>query len=122
MVLKITALAKKKVCVCVCVYKSKGFLTSMRKSPVLSPALHATPSRSTDSRYCRAGKAGVGVNSSMGVSANKKEHLITVFVCECYSSKHACMRVCFRPLAPRSTKPNPSLSLFCNVALFSSIT
>lgn len=44
-------------------------LTSMRKSPVLSPACHATPPSSTDSRYCRAGKAGVGVNSSMGVSA-----------------------------------------------------
>lgn len=44
-------------------------LTSMRKSPVRSPALQATPSTSTDSRYCSAGKAGVGVNSSMGVSA-----------------------------------------------------
>lgn len=43
--------------------------TSIRKSPVLSPACHATPPSSTDSRYCRAGKAGVGVNSSMGVSA-----------------------------------------------------
>lgn len=41
----------------------------MRKSPVRSPALQATPSTSTDSRYCSAGKAGVGVNSSMGVSA-----------------------------------------------------
>ena len=34
-----------------------------------SPALQATPSTSTDSRYWSAGKAGVGVNSSMGVSA-----------------------------------------------------
>ena len=41
----------------------------MRKSPVRSPACHATPPSSTDSRYCSAGKAGVGVNSSMGVSA-----------------------------------------------------
>lgn len=41
----------------------------MRKSPVRSPALQATPSTSTDSRYWSAGKAGVGVNSSMGVSA-----------------------------------------------------
>lgn len=41
----------------------------MRKSPVLRPALQATPSTSTDSRYCSAGKAGVGVNSSIGVSA-----------------------------------------------------
>lgn len=45
--------------------------TSIRKSPVRSPACHATPPSSTDSRYCRAGKAGVGVNSSMGVSAGK---------------------------------------------------
>lgn len=45
--------------------------TSIRKSPVLSPACQATPPSSTDSRYCRAGKAGVGVNSSMGVSAGK---------------------------------------------------
>lgn len=44
-------------------------ITSMRKSPVLKPALQATPSTSTDSRYWRAGNAGVGVNSSMGVSA-----------------------------------------------------
>lgn len=44
-------------------------LTSMRKSPLRSPARQATPPSSTDSRYCRAGKAGVGVNSSMGVSA-----------------------------------------------------
>lgn len=44
-------------------------LTSSRKSPVRSPALQATPSTSTDSRYCSAGKAGVGVNSSIGVSA-----------------------------------------------------
>lgn len=43
--------------------------TSIRKSPILSPALQATPPSSTDSRYCRAGKAGVGVNSSMGVWA-----------------------------------------------------
>lgn len=48
---------------------SRDGLTSMRKSPVRSPALQATPSTSTDSRYCSAGKAGVGVNSSMGVSA-----------------------------------------------------
>lgn len=41
--------------------------TSIRKSPILRPALQATPPSSTDSRYCRAGKAGVGVNSSMGV-------------------------------------------------------
>lgn len=44
-------------------------LTSMRKSPIRSPARHATPPSSTDSRYCSAGKAGVGVNSSMGVCA-----------------------------------------------------
>ncbi|KAG7276737.1 hypothetical protein CRUP_030354, partial [Coryphaenoides rupestris] len=44
-------------------------VTSMRKSPVLRPALQATPSTSTDSRYCSAGNAGVGVNSSIGVSA-----------------------------------------------------
>lgn len=49
-------------------------LTSMRKSPVLSPACHATPPSSTDSRYCSAGKAGVGVNSSMGVSAAWGDH------------------------------------------------
>lgn len=46
-------------------------LTSIRKSPVRSPALQATPSTSTDSRYWSAGKAGVGVNSSIGVSATK---------------------------------------------------
>lgn len=46
----------------------------MRKSPVRSPALQATPPWSTDSRYCRAGNAGVGANSSMGVSAlNRKK-------------------------------------------------
>lgn len=45
--------------------------TSIKKSPVLSPACHATPPSSTDSKYCRAGNAGVGVNSSMGVSAGK---------------------------------------------------
>lgn len=44
-------------------------VTSMRKSPILRPALHATPPSSTDSRYCSAGNAGVGVNSSMGVWA-----------------------------------------------------
>lgn len=44
-------------------------LTSMRKSPMRSPARQATPPSSTDSRYCSAGKAGVGVNSSMGVCA-----------------------------------------------------
>lgn len=44
-------------------------LTSIRKSPIRSPARHATPPSSTDSRYCSAGKAGVGVNSSMGVCA-----------------------------------------------------
>lgn len=43
--------------------------TSIRKSPILRPALQATPPSSTDSRYCRAGKAGVGVNSSIGVWA-----------------------------------------------------
>lgn len=42
-------------------------LTSMRKSPILRPALQATPPSSTDSRYCSAGNAGVGVNSSIGV-------------------------------------------------------
>ena len=45
--------------------------TSIKKSPVLSPACQATPPSSTDSRYCKAGNAGVGVNSSMGVSAGK---------------------------------------------------
>ncbi len=50
----------------------KELPTSMRKSPVLSPACHATPPSSTDSRYCNAGKAGVGVNSSMGVSATQQ--------------------------------------------------
>lgn len=49
-----------------------SLITSMRKSPVLRPALQATPSTSTDSRYWRAGNAGVGVNSSIGVSAEKK--------------------------------------------------
>lgn len=49
--------------------RGRPSLTSMRKSPVRSPALQATPSTSTDSRYWSAGKAGVGVNSSMGVSA-----------------------------------------------------
>lgn len=48
--------------------------TSIKKSPVLSPACHATPPSSTDSRYCRAGNAGVGVNSSMGVSAGKTRY------------------------------------------------
>lgn len=47
--------------------------TSIRKSPILSPALQATPPSSTDSRYCRAGKAGVGVNSSMGVWATDED-------------------------------------------------
>lgn len=56
-----------------CSYNRKrAALTSMRKSPVLSPACHATPPSSTDSRYCSAGKAGVGVNSSMGVSAARR--------------------------------------------------
>ncbi|TNN50442.1 hypothetical protein EYF80_039368 [Liparis tanakae] len=32
----------------------------MRKSPILRPALQATPPSSTDSRYCSAGNAGVG--------------------------------------------------------------
>lgn len=41
----------------------------MRKSPILRPALQATPPSSTDSKYCSAGNAGVGVNSSMGVWA-----------------------------------------------------
>jgi len=53
----------------VSLWKRNRFLTSMRKSPVLRPAFHATPPSSTDSRYCKAGNAGVGVNSSMGVSA-----------------------------------------------------
>lgn len=62
---------------CTCRYNKNRFgngaaLTSIRKSPVLSPACHATPPSSTDSKYCRAGKAGVGVNSSMGVSATQK--------------------------------------------------
>ena len=52
--------------------ENEAALTSIRKSPVLSPACHATPPSSTDSRYCRAGKAGVGVNSSMGVSAARR--------------------------------------------------
>ena len=47
--------------------------TSMRKSPILRPALQATPPSSTDSRYCSAGKAGVGVNSSIGVWAKGRE-------------------------------------------------
>lgn len=46
-----------------------GSPTSIKKSPVLRPACHATPPSSTDSKYCKAGKAGVGVNSSIGVSA-----------------------------------------------------
>lgn len=49
-----------------------ALVTSMRKSPVLRPALQATPSTSTDSRYWRAGNAGVGVNSSIGVSAMER--------------------------------------------------
>jgi hypothetical protein len=54
--------------------ESRGeMVTSMRKSPVLSPALQATPSTSTDSRYWRAGNAGVGVNSSIGVSAGNTQ-------------------------------------------------
>lgn len=53
----------------VSLWKPNRVLTSMRKSPVLKPAFHATPPSSTDSRYCKAGNAGVGVNSSMGVSA-----------------------------------------------------
>lgn len=48
-----------------------GSPTSIKKSPVLRPACHATPPSSTDSKYCKAGKAGVGVNSSIGVSALK---------------------------------------------------
>lgn len=44
-------------------------LTSIRKSPIRRPDRHATPPSSTDSRYCRAGKAGVGLNSSTGVWA-----------------------------------------------------
>lgn len=48
-----------------------GSPTSIKKSPVLRPACHATPPSSTDSKYCKAGKAGVGVNSSIGVSASK---------------------------------------------------
>lgn len=50
--------------------------TSIRKSPVLSPACQATPPSSTDSRYCSAGNAGVGVNSSMGVSAGRQGRLV----------------------------------------------
>ena len=50
----------------VCVFRVR---TLMRKSPVLRPAIHATPPSSTDSRYCSAGNAGVGLNSSIGVSA-----------------------------------------------------
>lgn len=49
--------------------KTHLVFTSMRKSPILRPALQATPPSSTDSRYCSAGNAGVGVNSSMGVWA-----------------------------------------------------
>lgn len=60
---------KKKKTTTVSLWKPNQFLTSMRKSPVLKPAFHATPPSSTDSRYCKAGNAGVGVNSSMGVSA-----------------------------------------------------
>lgn len=59
----------KKTKTTVSLWKPNRFLTSMRKSPVLRPAFHATPPSSTDSRYCKAGNAGVGVNSSMGVSA-----------------------------------------------------
>lgn len=56
---------------CLCpTFTTLMLLTSIRKSPVLSPAFHATPSTSTDSRYCKAGNAGVGVNSSIGVSAS----------------------------------------------------
>lgn len=58
---------------CLLEYIMKSASTSMRKSPVRSPALHATPPWSTDSRYWRAGNAGVGANSSMGVSAGNEE-------------------------------------------------
>lgn len=57
--------------------RNTGDPTSIKKSPVLSPACHATPPSSTDSRYCRAGNAGVGVNSSMGVSAGEATTLFT---------------------------------------------
>ena len=37
-------------------------------------------------------------------------------------STHPSIHPSFLPLAPLRTKPNPSLSLFCSTAVFSSIT
>lgn len=62
--------------------------TSIKKSPVLSPACHATPPSSTDSRYCRAGNAGVGVNSSMGVSARKTKKYCVVSLEDVFQVGH----------------------------------
>lgn len=153
---------------CLLEYIMKSASTSMRKSPVRSPALHATPPWSTDSRYWRAGNAGVGANSSMGVSAGNEERagelgkLLPPQTSEgsvhgvwfCFHRKPDsvdCVGVMkhskelfffffkslllflqtpttplpvprFLPLAPLRTKPNPSLSLFCSTAVFSSIT
>lgn len=67
----------------------------MRKSPVLSPALQATPSTSTDSRYCSAGKAGVGVNSSMGVSATQKQKIICNITHWCLDSEKSTAKPIF---------------------------
>lgn len=58
----------------------------MRKSPVLRPALQATPSTSTDSRYCRAGNAGVGANSSIGVSAVMSTAAQTITIIRKYTA------------------------------------
>lgn len=116
-------------------------LTSMRKSPMRNPARHATPPSSTDSRYCRAGKAGVGVNSSMGVCAadgrsrrgrrggegverpsrgwgsDPSHPGVGVGVVGGLGSLPLAAPQPLpagrhSPLAPRSTNPNPSLSFF----------
>lgn len=93
----------------------------MRKSPVLNPALHATPSRSTDSRYCRAGKAGVGVNSSMGVSANKRK-LITASVCEFCSCSRACVFQTFSSTKHKAESFAVSLLQRCTFFFYNIIT
>lgn len=91
--------------------------TSMRKSPILRPALQATPPSSTDSRYCRAGNAGVGVNSSMGVWAkNTEQKWHEVYLNEVWLEENKSVLL---PLAPLSTNPKPSLSFFCRSTVFS---
>lgn len=90
----------------------------MRKSPIRRPDRHATPPSSTDSRYCRAGKAGVGLNSSTGVWAGDHNHRRDHAVL-CYQTRKELADVRLSPLAPLSTKPKPSLSFFCRSTVFS---